>query len=110
MAQVRVFDPGHPEQRSNPIQRKIGTNQQSAGTGTAGSSSAQAAEREDKLRKENERLKAKIESFQDKLDEIADVASASPDGSEDDDVDELAEKLNTILDLAAPGSEDDTDA
>ena len=54
------------------------------------------------LCKENDRLKRKLESFQGTLDEIADVASASADGSEDED--ELREKLNTILDLAAPDS------
>ena len=60
--------------------------------------------REDNLRKENERLKKKIEGFQDRLDEIADVASAD-DSTEDED--QLKEKLNTVLDLAAPGSADE---
>ncbi len=40
-------------------------------------------------------------------DEIADVASGSPEGGEDED--ELRGKLNTILDLAAPGSADEED-
>jgi hypothetical protein len=62
--------------------------------------------REEKLRKENELLKKKLESFQDRLDEIADVASASADDSEEDE-DQLKGKLNAVLDLAAPGSADE---
>ena len=94
--------------RSNSMQRKVRTNQQQV-TGAGGAAIAQAPATQDKLRKENDRLKKKIESMQDTLDEIADVASASPNSSGDDDPDQLAEKLNTVLDLAAPGSAADDD-
>lgn len=51
---------------------------------------------------ENDKLKQKVESLEETLHEIADVAAASRDGSEDED--ELKEKLNTVLDLAEPDS------
>jgi hypothetical protein len=93
------------------MQRTVRTNQQGA-TGAAGSKTgtaiAQVTAAQDKVRKENARLKQKIESMQDTLDEIADVASAPADGSKLDP-DELATKLDTVLDLAAPDSCDDDD-
>jgi hypothetical protein len=93
----------NPTRRMNSMKRKVRTNQQTV----TGAAIAQPSADQDKLRRENARLKKKIESMQDTLDEIADVASASPDGSEDNDPDELCTKLNTILDLAAPGAADD---
>jgi hypothetical protein len=94
--------------RSNSMQRTVRSNQQQATSGAAGTAIAKVTATQDALRKENERLKQKVETMQDTLDEIADVASAPADGSELDS-DELATKLDTILDLAAPGSCDDTD-
>ena len=94
------------------MQRTVRTNQQGATrarggspTGAAGSTTGTA---QDKLQSENRRLKQKIESMQDTLDEIADEATAPADGSELDP-DTLATKLDAILDLAAPGSCDDDD-
>ena len=95
----------NPNRRRNTVKRKVGTEQQGSNI-----KPTVLLAREDKLRKENDELKRKVESFKDKLDEIADVASASPNDSEEED--ELKEKLNTILDLAAPDSvydEDDDD-
>jgi hypothetical protein len=97
-------------QRSNSMQRRVRTNQQQpAASGAAtGTAIADVTASQDSLRKQNERLKQKIESMQDTLDEIADEASAPADGSELDP-DTLATKLDAILDLAAPGSCDDDD-
>lgn len=54
------------------------------------------------LRKENDEL-------QDRLDKIADVAEAPRDADEGEDIDVLKDKLNDILDIAAPDSEDEGD-
>ncbi len=103
------------------MQRRVRTNQQQqpatgasgAADSTTGTAIAQLTAANAKLVKENTRLQQKVEDQQDVLDEIADVASAPADGSELDP-DELTTKLDTILDLAAPGScdddADDTDA
>lgn len=116
MAQVRVFNPTDPtdvvttRKRSNSMQRTVRSNQQqAAGAPTASTTRtaiASVTATQDKLRTENQRLKQKIESMQDTLDEIADVASAPADGSEPDQ-DQLKTDLDTILDLAAPGSCDE---
>jgi hypothetical protein len=96
-----------------PQRKVVRTNQQRINqqqvTGDAkefGIAIADAQAREDALRKHNDQFKQKIATFQDKLDEIADLASAPADGSEYDQ-DELIEHLNAILDIAAPGSTDD---
>jgi hypothetical protein len=68
-----------------------------------GRAAERAMKREDATRKENQELKASVEALQDKLEEIADIASAAPGQNEDQD--QLIEKLNRILDLADPDAE-----
>jgi hypothetical protein len=47
-------------------------------------------------------------SLQDQLDDIADLASA-PDGDVEETEDQLVDKLNKVLDIAAPDAVDDDD-
>jgi hypothetical protein len=60
------------------------------------------------LRREKKILCRLNEDLQDRLDKVTDLASADGDDG-DDDRDILAEKLNDILDVTAPGTVDDND-
>jgi hypothetical protein len=54
------------------------------------------------------KLESENASLQDQLDEIADLASA-PDGDVEETEDQLMDKLNKVLDIAAPDDVDDDD-
>lgn len=63
------------------------------------------------LRQQIDELERENETLQDRLDKVADLASApdSKKAAEELTEDDLKDKLNNILDVAAPGEADDDD-
>ena len=90
MAKVRLINP---PRVSNSRRQSMQLNPQSG--------RAELLARIRELQEENDEL-------QDKLDKVADLASASEDDC-DESHDELVDKLNDIIDIVAPGECEDDD-
>ncbi len=91
---------------SNPREKKPVVRTAGTDTGATRVANALAVQAEaERLNQLNE-LQAENERLQDQLDRIADLAAA-PDDEDSETTEDLKQKLNDIIDVAAPGEVDD---